>query len=72
MPFDYDDPYTTIDCKILAVRLKAIQIEDEHGAICWCPRSVLHGGDDRLVEGSVGDDVVIRMRAWFADKEGLT
>lgn len=71
MPLDYDDPYTTIPCKILTVRPKSVQIEDEHGNICWVPRSCLHGGDDRLLDDSEGDDVQLKIRRWFAEKEGL-
>ena len=71
MPFDYDDPYEKVGCKVLGVRPKAVQIEDEHGAIVWVPRSCLHGADDRLLDDSVGVDMDLRIRRWFAEKEGL-
>ena len=71
MPFDYDDPYTEISCKVLSVTQKAVRIEDESGTIVWCPRSCVHGGDDGLLDGSIGDDVQLKVRRWFAEKEGL-
>lgn len=62
MPFDYDDPYTKIACKVLKVTPKAVQIEDESGTECWVPRSCVHGGDDRLLDDSVGDDIQLKVR----------
>lgn len=71
MPFDYDDPYVTISCKILKASQKAVQVEDDSGLTVWVPRSVLHGGDERDIEGDIGSPVQLRLRRWFADKEGL-
>ena len=71
MPFDYDDPYVTVNCRILKVSAKAVQVSDETGLDVWIPRSCLHGGQETDIENSLGDDVQIKVRRWFADKEGL-
>lgn len=71
MPFNYDDPYTKLNCKVLKISQKAVQIEDESGTVVWVPRSCVHGGDDRLLDGAQGDDIQLQVRRWFAEKEGL-
>lgn len=71
MPFDYDDPYVTVECKIVRATEKAVQIEDGGGDTHWLPRSCLHGGDDGLVDGSIGDDVQLKVRRWIAEREGI-
>lgn len=71
MPFDHDDPYVTVEVKVLGVTAKAAKIRDEHGTVVWCPRSVMHGGDEQAIDSSVGDDMLLKVRQWFASKEGL-
>ena len=68
---DYDDPYITLSCKVLKVTEKAVHIEDESGTQCWVPRSCVHGGDDGRLDDSIGDDIELKVRRWFAEKEGL-
>lgn len=71
MSFDYDDPYAKIDCKVLKVTAKAVQVEGESGDAVWIPRSCLHGADDTRIDDAVGDDVELKIRAWVAKREGL-
>ena len=55
VPFDYDDPYESIEAKICSVTKKAVQIEDDAGRKLWVPRSILDAGTDRVdVETMVG------------------
>ena len=57
MPFDYDDPYVTVSCKVIGVTAKAVRVLDESGMTVWVPRSCVHGGDDRLLNGASGDEI---------------
>lgn len=71
MPLDYDDPYVAIGCTIKGVTAKAVKIDPDSGEQLWVPRSVIHGAEERLLDGSVGDPMELRVRRWFAEKEGL-
>lgn len=71
MPFDYDDPYAKVTCKVLKLTDKAVHVEDQLGTLAWVPRSCLHGGDDRMLEENLGDTVELRIRQWLAEREGF-
>jgi hypothetical protein len=71
MPFDHDDPYVQVECTVLVVREKSIQIEDTAGDKHWIPRSCIHGGDDRLLTRLEGEETTIKIRKWQAESKGL-
>jgi hypothetical protein len=67
------DDYVTVTGYLRVATPKAIllQPEDEPAAI-WIPRSLLHGGDERLIDNTaMGEQIDIRVREWFAEKEDL-
>ena len=54
-------------------RPKAIFFKsEESGETSWIPRSLLHAADDKAIdEVAVGSPLTVRVREWFAEKEGL-
>lgn len=67
------DDYITITGTFKAARPKSVllHIDDVRGPI-FIPRSVMHGADERVCdEWAEGQEVTIRVREWFCEKEGL-
>lgn len=71
MPFDFDDPYVAVRCNILQTSARAVQVEDESGLKIWIPRSLLHGGQETEIEENIGEEILLKIRRWFAKREGL-
>lgn len=72
MPFDYDDPYVEIECTIVDASPKAVKVRlSSTRDIHWVPRSCLHGGQESRVAELQGDELKLKVRRWFAQKEGL-
>jgi hypothetical protein len=64
------DDYVVIEGRVKFTRLKSILFVPIEGPVdVWVPRSLLHAADDMAVEDNELEE--IRVREWFAQKEGL-
>lgn len=60
--------YTPIVVEVTIVTEKAIRIYFD-GEPLWIPKSVI--AEEDLEDISVGEEVEINVKTWFAEKEGL-
>ena len=68
---DDSDPYVTVECAVLEIREKSLQIEDSAGDRHWIPRSCIHGANDRELASLKGQETELKVRKWLAESKGL-
>jgi len=68
------DNYVGVTAKLKARTAKAVLLDVGDGVSrgAWIPRSCLHGADDSVIDNvAIDDEVTLRVREWFAAREGL-
>lgn len=71
MPFDHDDPYVEVTVEIISTTDRAVRVKTDISDKIWIPRSCLHGAQERMIGSYIGADIILKVRRWFASKEGL-
>jgi hypothetical protein len=65
------EPCDLGDGKVVAHTEKALRVELASGDTFWLPRSVLHDDSELYDEGEHKEGKLV-VKAWWADKEGLS
>jgi len=69
--------YLRVDCTFVAKTDKAVKIEFEIDGISeqiWVPRSVIHGGSERDIDGVplfMNDEWQPKIEQWFCEKNDV-
>jgi hypothetical protein len=68
------DEYRTISTTLRTLQPKSIRVDaaPSRRGTTWIARSLIHGADDRMLEGMfAGEKVTIRVMAWKAEELGF-
>ena len=68
------DTYVSVSVILRRRTSKAVLVSptEDRSIEAWIPRSCIHGADERTLDGvDLGDEIMLRMWEWIADRESL-